>query len=246
MSGGTGSQLYDSRTSRYEGPCYNPHQRYRLLSSPDRHGPNEVTVTFLSGVGFGALAFTWPFGSWQNSAKFLAALLITYIIVLWISAVIWTFRDIHDRTRDPFFQAIAVFVVLVFNLPGLWLYLILRPSQTLNEAYARSLEEEALLQELEDQKACPNCRRRVADDFLICPTCETQLKEACAVCSKPLAYSWTACPFCGTSKRARSTRRRVNEQQTSTMPRDRRARPATFANGGSETASLTPEGSETG
>ncbi len=173
-------------------------------------------------------------------------MLITYIIVLWISAVIWTFRDIRERTRDPFFQAVSVFLVLVFNLPGLWLYLILRPPQTLAEAYARSLEEEALLQELEDQKACPNCRRRVSDDFLVCPSCETQLKETCAVCSRPLAYSWTACPYCGTPKRGRaSTRRRLPEQQTATMPRARAARANGYPEGnGAGEAALASEGSE--
>jgi RNA polymerase subunit RPABC4/transcription elongation factor Spt4 len=174
-------------------------------------------------------------------------MLITYIIVLWIAAVIWTFRDIRERTRDPFFQAVSVFVVLVFNLPGLWLYLILRPPQTLAESYARSLEEEALLQELEDQKACPNCRRRVADDFLVCPTCETQLKEACTACSRPLAYSWTACPYCGTPKHSRAPRRRANDQQTASMPRDRRPRATAFTeNGAGEAAALASEGSEPG
>lgn len=202
-------------------------------------------VRFLLAADPG-LSFVWPGGSWQNSAKVVAAMLITYVIVLWISAVIWTFRDIRDRTRDPFFQAVSVFVVLVFNLPGLWLYLILRPPQTLAESYARSLEEEALLQELEDQKACPNCRRRVGDDFLVCPTCETQLKEACGACSRPLAYSWTACPYCGTPKHSRAPRRRINDQQTAAMPRERRPRAAAFTDGAGETAALASEGTEPG
>ena len=198
------------------------------------------------GVERGLLAFTWPGGSWQNSAKILAAMLITYVIVLWISSVIWTFRDIRERTRDPFFQAVSVFVVLVFTLPGLWLYLILRPEVTLAEAYARSLEEEALLQELEDQKACPNCRRRVADDFLICPSCQTQLKEACVSCSRPLSYSWHACPYCATPKNEHGLRRRVGGQETATMPRTRRTRPAAFQDGAGEAAALASEGSESG
>jgi RNA polymerase subunit RPABC4/transcription elongation factor Spt4 len=205
-----------------------------------------VTVVSSLGAGRGLVAFAWPGGSWQNSAKIVAAMLITYLIVLWISSVIWTFRDIRERTRDPFFQAIAVFVVLVFTLPGLWLYLILRPEMTLGEAYARSLEEEALLQELEDQKACPNCRRRVGDDFLVCPSCQTQLKEACVSCSRPLSYSWNACPYCATPKDERGLRRRMGSQETATMPRARRSRPAAFQDGAGETAALASEGSESG
>jgi RNA polymerase subunit RPABC4/transcription elongation factor Spt4 len=95
---------------------------------------------------------------------------------------------------------VAVLVVLVFFLPGHWVYLILRPRQTLTELYERSLEEEALLQELEDQKACPTCKRRVHDDFLICPSCRTRLKEPCRSCAKPLSYAWVACPYCGLEK----------------------------------------------
>ena len=45
----------------------------------------------------------------------------------------------------------AFLLVLVFSVLGLIIYLILRPRETLAEAYARSLEEEALLQELEEQ-----------------------------------------------------------------------------------------------
>jgi RNA polymerase subunit RPABC4/transcription elongation factor Spt4 len=187
-----------------------------------------------------------PGGSWQSSAKVVASMLITYLIVLWIAAVIWTFRDIRERTRDPFFQAVSVFIVLVFNLLGLWIYLILRPPQTLAESYARSLEEEALLQELEDQRACPNCRRRVADDFLICPTCETQLKEACSNCQRPLAYSWSACPYCATPKHMRVPRRKPAEQQdTAAMPQ-RRARTNGFAESTGEATAFASESTDSG
>ena len=148
------------------------------------------------------LALSWPGGSWQNTVKVVLAALITYLLVLWMLMVWWTFRDIRERTRDPFLQAGAVFLVLVFNLPGLVLYLIGRPRETLTESYARTLEEEALLQELEDLKACPTCRRRVTDDFVICPICQTQLKEPCARCARPLSHAWVACPYCGTPRRS--------------------------------------------
>ncbi len=152
----------------------------------------------------GRVLVEWPGGSWQNSVKVVLAALITYLLVLWVLMVWWTYRDIRSRTRDPFLQVAAVFVVLVFSLPGLWIYLIGRPKETLTEAYARTLEEEALLQELEDLKACPSCRRRVADDFIICPVCQTQLKEPCTICAKPLSYSWSACPYCGRARRSQS------------------------------------------
>jgi RNA polymerase subunit RPABC4/transcription elongation factor Spt4 len=128
------------------------------------------------------------------------AIAVLYLAAIWLTLVFWTYRDIRQRTRDPILQTVAVLLVLLFFLPGHWIYLIVRPRQTLAEMYERSLEEEALLQELEDQKACPTCKRRVQDDYLICPSCRTQLKESCRSCSRPLSYAWLACPYCGLEK----------------------------------------------
>ena len=143
---------------------------------------------------------SWPGGSWEASLRIAATIMVIYLVALWVALVFWAYRDIRQRTRDPIIQVVAVLVVLFFFLPGHWVYLILRPRQTIAEMYERSLEEEALLQELEDQKACPTCKRRIHDDFLICPSCRTRLKEPCRSCAKPLSYAWVACPFCGLEK----------------------------------------------
>ena len=46
----------------------------------------------------------------------------------------------------------------VFSLPGLLLYFILRPPKTLAELYEESLAEEAMLQDIHVQSACPACK----------------------------------------------------------------------------------------
>jgi hypothetical protein len=143
---------------------------------------------------------TWPGGSWEATLRYGIIIALIFLAVFWIAIVFWTYRDIRQRTRDPVLQTAAVILVLIFNYPGHWIYLIVRPRQTLSELYERSLEEEALLQELEDQKACPTCKRRVKDEYLVCPSCRTQLKEACRQCTKPLSYAWVACPYCGLEK----------------------------------------------
>ncbi len=118
--------------------------------------------------------------------------------------------------------------MLVFNIPGWIIYMILRPSETLAEAYARSLEEEALLQELEDQGICPSCKRYVSADFVMCPHCRTQLKEPCANCGRPLSFNWVACPYCMTQKKmvATSAQREpseVSQEQAAEGSETRRA-----------------------
>jgi RNA polymerase subunit RPABC4/transcription elongation factor Spt4 len=143
--------------------------------------------------------------NWENVATLAAAVGGAYVLILWISSIAWTYRDIHERTRDTAFQIVAVLLVLMFPLLGWFIYMILRPSETLAEAYARSLEEEALLQELEEQGICPSCKRYVSTDFVICPHCRTQLKEPCANCGRPLSFNWVVCPYCMTQKTKAAT-----------------------------------------
>ena len=135
----------------------------------------------------------------QNIANVLQILIaagVAYFVGFTFALVIWTFRDIQSRSQDLVVQILATLWVAVMNLPGLLIYLILRPSNTLVEAYERSLEEESLLQDIESRLACPNCQQRVQGDFLICPNCLTQLKRACPNCNKVLLLKWSVCPFC--------------------------------------------------
>jgi RNA polymerase subunit RPABC4/transcription elongation factor Spt4 len=132
------------------------------------------------------------------------ALLAAFLTATWISAVIWTFRDIRSRTRDIFAQILATLLVLIFfplfPIPGLILYYILRPRETLSEAYERTLEEEALLHGIEERLACPGCNRRIDEDFLFCPSCHTRLKKACRECGRQLHLKWSLCPYCGAAQ----------------------------------------------
>ncbi len=170
--------------------------------------------------------------SWQNAAALAATLAGAYLLVFWISIVAWTYRDIRDRSRDAAFQVVAVLLVLVFNVLGLVIYLILRPRETLAEAYARSLEEEALLQELEEQGICPSCKRYITAEFVICPYCRTQLKEPCMKCGRPLSFNWLACPYC-TASRSRAgggvpqeLLKVEEEEEEETVEQPKRRRPA--------------------
>lgn len=125
------------------------------------------------------------------------ALVGAYAAAFWFCLVVWTFRDIQKRSRDVLVQVLATTLVLLFNVPGLILYTILRPPETLAEAYARSLEEESLIQDIEERQACPSCKRRIQSDFMVCPTCRAQLKRPCGSCGHLLQLGWHICPYCG-------------------------------------------------
>lgn len=121
-----------------------------------------------------------------------------FLVALWIALVFWTWRDIRNRHRDRLVHILAVGLVALLSLPGILVYLVLRPQRTLEDEYERTLEEEALLQAIEDQSLCPGCERRVQADWIVCPNCQTKLKKTCFHCSRLMELPWNICPYCGT------------------------------------------------
>jgi RNA polymerase subunit RPABC4/transcription elongation factor Spt4 len=134
----------------------------------------------------------------------IAAFLGAFLSALWLSLVFWTYRDMRARSRDLFAAVLAAAVVGVLTLPGLIIYLILRPPKTLAETYEQSLEEEALLQEIEEKRVCPGCGRQAREDWRICPNCLTKLKKTCAQCGQLMDLPWNVCPYCTTPVEGRA------------------------------------------
>ncbi len=140
-----------------------------------------------------------------------------YLLAFYVGLVVWTARDIASRSRDWLVRILAVLLVAVFNVPGLILYTVLRPRETLADVYGRALEEEALLQGIEEQDSCPSCKRRVAQDYVVCPNCRTALKNRCPTCSRLLNPRWEVCPYCGEDQAARAVKPAANKT-TATTP----------------------------
>jgi hypothetical protein len=183
---------------------------------------------------------SWPGGSLEATLRLIGALVAAYALVLWVSAVVWTYRDVRTRTSDPLSQAVAVLLVGVFNLLGLIVYLVIRPQETIADAYERSLEAEAILHELQlDANSCQSCRRPVEPDFNVCPYCKTLLREPCRSCAKPVRTNWMACPYCATD-RAQPPRQPLPARETpATQPVQPPERPQTAAARAAQAQSAT-------
>jgi len=121
-----------------------------------------------------------------------------FVAALWLSLIFWTYRDIKSRTKDPLLRILATLITLVFFLPGIIVYLILRPRRTIEDEYQRTLEDETLLQTIEDRAVCPGCSRQIDEDWSICPSCHTLLKTHCQTCNRLLELVWDVCPYCET------------------------------------------------
>lgn len=157
-----------------------------------------------------------------RAIQVLAALGGAYLVALWFVLVVWTFRDIETRSRNVVTQVFSTLLVVLFYVPGVLLYLILRPKETLDAAFQRSLEEEYLLQDLEELPLCRSCQHYVEDDFMICPHCQTHLREACAACARLVDLRWNLCPYCGTEQ----TRTKESETERVPQPAARWVAPA--------------------
>lgn len=134
----------------------------------------------------------------SSALNFILGWAAGFLIVFWISLVFWTVRDIRSRTGSVAARFLAALLVLFFFLPGLLIYLILRPRRTLEDEYQQTLEEEALLQSVEEAPDCPGCGRRIREDWLICPGCHTKLRKVCENCGRLMDLPWNMCPYCAT------------------------------------------------
>jgi len=132
----------------------------------------------------------------NNLLTLVALYAVVALLAFWAAAAFWAYRDMRARTRDSFATLFAAGLVLLLPGAGLFIYFMLRPRETLAEAYERSLEEEALLQEIEEKPTCPGCSQRTQSDWQVCPHCHTRLKKACYNCKQMLELSWNMCPYC--------------------------------------------------
>ena len=154
-----------------------------------------------------------------------------YVFALYLAVVFWTVRDAQQRTESPYLPYIAGAIVTVLPILGLFLYLIVRPRETLHEAYERQLAEESLLAEAEKRGVCPTCKERVDDEFLLCPSCRTRLRRRCPSCAKLIKPDWNICPFCAKDFDERDWTvhaggRATTAEPTTTEPDEEPTRPA--------------------
>lgn len=73
---------------------------------------------------------------------------LVFVLGLWISLAIWAWQDSRARFTDRRFQHLFTLLVALGFLGGLFIYLLLRPRQTLAQEYQQQVEEESLLANL--------------------------------------------------------------------------------------------------
>ena len=84
--------------------------------------------------------------------SFINAWGIAFLFSLWMALIFWTYRDSTKRIKTPILRVLGVLIVIVLFIPGVIIYLIVRPPMTIEERYMRTLQEEALLRTIEEKE----------------------------------------------------------------------------------------------
>jgi hypothetical protein len=122
---------------------------------------------------------------------------VSLAVVFWLALGFWVHKDARRRIGDPFLVFLATLLGLAPPYIGPVVYLLFRPSETLEDVRSRRVELQALEQQLaRSRPTCPVCSSAVEPDYLACPVCTTMLRQPCAACKAPLEPLWQLCPYC--------------------------------------------------
>jgi len=145
-------------------------------------------------------------------------ILFLLLIVFWLVLIGWVWIDSGERTSNMSIRVGYLFLVVFLNIPGLIIYLIIRPSETIEQIYWADLERRYLKYETSELGDCSKCGNQLLPGYVYCSNCGNEIKKKCPNCGVKIGKSTKFCAYCGTQIAARSTQEeypsiQVMEQQ---------------------------------
>lgn len=128
------------------------------------------------------------------------------LTVMWVFTVIWVWHDSGERTASLPFRVIMSLFVLPFNVPGLVIYLMIRPTQTIEQVYWSELERKYLVYETAELDDCTNCGHQLMPGFNNCPQCAHEVRIECSGCGVMIDTDFKYCPHCKKQHRQRAAK----------------------------------------
>lgn len=143
---------------------------------------------FVGGINFNIFSFV----------------LILLFIIFWLVIVGWVWIDSSERTSKKGLRFVYMLIAIVLNIPGLIIYLIIRPSETIEEIYWADLERRYLKFETSELGDCPKCGHQLYPGYVFCTNCGFELKKRCPKCNVVINKDHKYCEFCGMQIRDRA------------------------------------------
>jgi hypothetical protein len=136
-------------------------------------------------------------GVGQINFQLVWKLLAIAAVIFWIVVLDWVWLDAGERTSNKTARIIYLLLVVFFNIFGWIMYLILRPSQTIEQIYWADLERRYLKYETSELGDCPKCGTQLYPGYTYCPTCGLEIKQKCKSCNLYIEKNSEYCPYCG-------------------------------------------------
>ena len=89
-------------------------------------------------------------------------------------------------------------IIALVPFVGLLAYVVLRPNSYVADREEQELDVALRERQLAQYGTCPNCGEPIEKDFVVCPVCNTQVRNVCPSCHRPLEAHWKVCPYCRT------------------------------------------------
>ena len=136
-------------------------------------------------------------GVGQINFQIVSKLFILVFVVFWIVVLDWVWMDSGERTTNKKARIIYVLLVLFLNIFGWIIYLIIRPSQTIEQIYWADLERRYLKYETAELGDCAKCGAQLYPGYTFCPKCGLEIKKKCKACGMYIEKDSEYCAFCG-------------------------------------------------
>ena len=144
----------------------------------------DFLLNLLNGVG-------------QINFQIVSKVFILIFVVFWIVVLDWVWMDSGERTTNRKARIIYVLLVLFLNIFGWIIYLIIRPSQTIEQIYWADLERRYLKYETAELGDCIKCGAQLYPGYTYCPKCGLEIKKKCKACDMYIEKDSEYCAFCG-------------------------------------------------
>jgi ribosomal protein L35AE/L33A len=126
------------------------------------------------------------------------SILFVLLILFWLVLIGWVWIDSGERTSNMTIRVIYLVLVLVLNIPGLIIYLIIRPGETIDQLYWADLERRYLKYETSELGDCSKCGAQLLPGYVFCTNCGNEIKKECPNCKVMISKGSKFCAYCGT------------------------------------------------
>jgi len=127
--------------------------------------------------------------------KILGLFLGVVLVIFWIVIIGWVWIDSGDRTSNRGIRVGYIFLVFLFNIPGLIIYFIIRPNETIEEIYWADLERRYLKFETAELGDCPKCGSQLFPGYIFCTSCGHRIRKRCPRCNVLVDKNHKYCEF---------------------------------------------------